>query len=113
MTMASSSPEEDYTDTNSSKSSKIVDKIKSTPCLKKSLTYGITGGLAVGLTHFLFKSNVSKASNYGVAGYFVFLFGTWSVCRYNLAVQRFQAVQWQKANQKGMSNIELVDPKNV
>ncbi|KAH9519594.1 Cytochrome c oxidase assembly protein cox20, mitochondrial [Bulinus truncatus] len=91
----------------------FLQKILSIQCMKKSLTYGITGGLAVGLSHFLFTSNVSKATNFALGGYLIVLFGTWGVCRYNAAVNRFKVHQWQKVHEKITGNIELIDPKDV
>ncbi|XP_005095907.1 cytochrome c oxidase assembly protein COX20, mitochondrial [Aplysia californica] len=93
----------------------FVKRIFLIPCMRKSFMYGISGGISVGLGYFLFTSNVSKASKYGLGSYMVILFGTWGVCRYQLAQERFKSIQLQKAmqNRSGASNIRLVDPKDV
>ncbi|CAL1542622.1 unnamed protein product [Lymnaea stagnalis] len=91
----------------------FITRLQTTPCLKTSCLYGINGGLGIGLAHFLFTSNVSRALKYGHGGFMVFLFGTWGVCRYHHAQERFKTRQWQKATANGTNKIQLIDPKDV
>ncbi|BFZ07962.1 hypothetical protein BsWGS_11001 [Bradybaena similaris] len=83
------------------------------PCMKTSFVSGISSGLGIGLTYFLFTSNVLKSYKWGIGGYAVFLYGTWVVCRYQNAVKRHNALQWQKLQEKHGGQITHVDPKDV
>ncbi|XP_059140119.1 cytochrome c oxidase assembly protein COX20, mitochondrial-like [Physella acuta] len=89
-----------------------ISRITSIPCFRKSFLYGIGGGLGIGLAHFLFTSNVSRATNFGLGGYLLVWLGTWGVCRYHNAQQRFKARQAQKM-MKGNQNYKLIDPKDI
>uniref|UniRef100_A0A0B7BVM3 Cytochrome c oxidase assembly protein COX20, mitochondrial n=1 Tax=Arion vulgaris TaxID=1028688 RepID=A0A0B7BVM3_9EUPU len=83
------------------------------PCMRNSLLNGISGGLGVGLSYFLFTSNVSKATNWGTGGFLLVLYTTWGVCRFKRAKDAEVAEQWQKVQQKNIPNVQLVDPKDV
>ncbi|KAK3753123.1 hypothetical protein RRG08_024401 [Elysia crispata] len=93
----------------------FVKRIMLIPCMRNSLMYGITGGLGIGLAHFLFTSNVTKSTNIAMGSYVVVLLGTWGYCRYHLAVERSKSYELQKAmhNRSGTSKIRLLDPKDV
>lgn len=93
----------------------FVKRVMLIPCMRNSLMYGISGGLGVGLAHFLFTSNVSRSTNLGMGSYIFVLLGTWSYCRYQLALERAESYKLQKAmlDRSGRSNVRLLDPKDV
>ncbi|VVC37429.1 FAM36A,Cox20/FAM36A [Cinara cedri] len=53
------------------------------PCFRNSYLYGIIGGFAVGIGHFMFTSKVTKSTHIGFGSFIVLSSAYWSLCRYN------------------------------
>ncbi|XP_065920144.1 uncharacterized protein [Dysidea avara] len=65
-------------------------KFTKTPCLVRSLLYGIIGGLSVGTIHYMRRGVTLKAYDYGLMSFAVSSISAWGICRYSLAIKRHQ-----------------------
>lgn len=83
------------------------------PCMRRSLLYGIGGGVSTGLGVFMFTSNVRKATNFAVGAYAILATITWSVCRYNFTRERFQGRLIKEALESAVfQKIEVENSEN-
>ncbi|KAL1490730.1 hypothetical protein ABEB36_013378 [Hypothenemus hampei] len=63
------------------------------PCFRNSFLYGILGGAAFGLAHFMFTSKVAKSANYSVYSFSMITIAYWMRCRYNYSAAKFEAMR--------------------
>ncbi|KAI1302348.1 Cytochrome c oxidase assembly protein COX20, mitochondrial [Halotydeus destructor] len=61
-----------------------------TPCYRNSFLYGIAGGLGLGLTQFMFTSNIPRATRNGVFSIFGICLPYYFFCRHTQAQNRFK-----------------------
>lgn len=74
--------------------------VSKVPCFRSSFLYGITGGLALGLVHFLFTSKSLKAVNFSVYSFSLITIGYWVQCRYYYATTKFEMLKLKEIMRK-------------
>ncbi|XP_067009801.2 cytochrome c oxidase assembly protein COX20, mitochondrial [Anabrus simplex] len=70
------------------------------PCFRNTFLYSISGGIATGLTYFLFTSRVGMASHVGFGSFVGISFTYWFFCRYQWSKRRIEFARIQKALQQ-------------
>ncbi|KAF7274440.1 cytochrome c oxidase assembly factor COX20 lethal (3) 87Df isoform X2 [Rhynchophorus ferrugineus] len=67
---------------------------------RTSFLYGVSGGLAFGLAHFLFTSRTLRSVNYSVYSFSMITIGYWMHCRYNYSKTKFEVMRLQEMLEK-------------
>lgn len=73
--------------------------IRTIPCFKNSVLYGIYSGFAGGLATFLFTSRVRLATNMALVSYGGVSLTYWCFCRYNYVKDKYAIAQVQQLMQ--------------
>ncbi|XP_060528927.1 cytochrome c oxidase assembly protein COX20, mitochondrial [Cylas formicarius] len=71
------------------------------PCFRDSFLYGIGGGLAFGLVHFICTSKSVKSLNYSVYSMCMITMGYWIQCRYEYSKSKSEAMRMRELIERG------------
>nr|CAD7402871.1 unnamed protein product [Timema poppensis] len=87
------------------------------PCFRNSYLYGISSGIGMGLTYFMFTSKVRMATHVGFGSFLGITMIYWIHCRYKYSLNKFnmgqlQAAMKKKAMYEGTERAERIE-KNL